>query len=431
LSEAFGGGVLYVLALKYAGESIAVSVVTLSLLISFVFSPMIGYLIDIQLLRPKIISLTYLISASLMPAFLFSEIFNENFSIPLYLNIIFLGLFSMPSGAYLGYISSMLIRSRPASGFSLAAAVNTLASIIGGVSAAGVISASQTLEIWVWLKIILTVFTSSLLFASLSRYERLRRHERQDLKDQELSPRSPSAQIKATSIILKLRGVMVTNDSKEILRSQIPRQSLSLSLVRRSLALARLNSGWEPKIFLLTVSLFLLTAARSFFFINVTFQIFEILQNDVFLYIAVSNVAAVTAFLAFPIAGVISDKIGAWKFLEIGILLLPIYLASFLLASGNYAPTILIVLWALPVSLIIEVSQLGLVVETAPRNRAIAMGIIGSGSSLGNMLGTFLLGLVLKSSFLPVLLWISVFVPILSGFFIIPLRRKESTTFAN
>ena len=392
-TDSFATGVLFVLTLAYTGDkSIATLVNSITLFILFLFSPIVGYLIDKKILTPFLSALMYCFTGCLMILFLFID-----FRVALYLNLLSLYIFSLPSILYLNTTSSLIIENKPSSGYGLLASINTLSSIIGVTLGASLVETSSGIVVWVYLKVILSSVVGLFLIWIFLHMK--------NGSSSEIIQNSPSEAVKIfavrglilPNIILGIRNFffLVKNRIKSI-----------LLLYSRSNNTLKLQDSKTAKVYILALSVAFFTLIRTFFLTNVAFTIFGILNKDIFLYTLVINTAAVTAFLIYPINGWIADKIGSWQFFIIGVLLTPLYFVSFIFITNDI---ILVLLWAIPIGTITDVSQIGLIAKfTPPNQRSAAIGLVSGASSFGNMLGSLLLSFFVYKVILSQLLYMMI-----------------------
>ncbi|MHA2504581.1 MAG: hypothetical protein ACXAE3_17135, partial [Candidatus Kariarchaeaceae archaeon] len=160
LVDSFASGVFFALALKFGSPTIGALVSAFSLFLSFLLSPIFGHLIDSKLLVPRMVGILYIFSGLAMFLFLADGV---EITTSIFVNIFVISLFGIPSVIYINYLSSIVIKNRPAGGYSWVAAVNTTAAIFGSIVGAFFIENDEQLVIWVWSKIGLTIITGVIL----------------------------------------------------------------------------------------------------------------------------------------------------------------------------------------------------------------------------------------------------------------------------
>ena len=338
-----------------------------------------------------------------------------DFRIALYLNLLSLYIFSLPSILYLNTTSSLIIENRPSSGYGLLASVNTLSSIIGVTIGASFVETQTGLIFWVYLKVISSFAVGLVLILIF-------RHMKTEYSSKQV-PTIPSEVVK----IYAVRGLLLPSviigfrHFFSIMKKRI--KSIVLLYSHPSTVLGTFDDN-TAKVYILTFSVAFFTFIRTFFLTNVAFTIFGILNNDIFLYTLVINTAAVTAFFIYPINGWISDRIGSWWFYSIGVLITPLYFLSFQVITNDI---VLVFFWAMPIGTITDVSQIGLIARlTPPEQRSSAIGLMSGASSFGNMLGSLLLSFFVYSPIFSQLLDLMLFLPFIVFVALIPLRETKS-----
>jgi MFS family permease len=179
----------------------------------------------------------------------------------------------------------------------------------------------------------------------------------------------------------------------------------------------------KSPVVLLGLVMAFLAANRIFFLLLIAFKIFVIFNSDVFLYTVYANSAAIMGVLTFPLYGKIADQVGGYKFLMVGILVQPLYFVGFLLTNNSI---ILMILWALPLSSIIDVSLTGLISRmTKSYERSSSLGFVSGMNALGYMLGSVLVSQFVLFDSYAWLIYIPVVAPILCALLILPINPSR------
>ncbi len=402
LSDTMSSGLFFTLSLKYTNESTAAFVLTFSLLLTFLFSPLLGFFIDKKILNLKSASILYFLSCLGMVLFLIKFI---NFEIIILLNLLFMSFTTIPIILYLNILAGMVIKGKSAQGYGLNSLTNTLASIIGGIIGAFLVTFDQSLIFWVFIKIIITVLIGIFLLWIKPLFELL-------IEDNLVIDREKIHTFGPSAKVIKDRGMIIQTLPLTTLESTI-----SNSIDKTSLTTRR---SWYKIVILLSICIFLLTMIRSFALTIVSINVFTFFDNDIFIYTTISNLASLVTLILFPLISRIVEKIGTWRGLSVGILIHILYLGFFLLIPKSY---LTVLVWSLPIWPIVEISYLDYITERVSLNRrSQTIGIVNSAIALGSMIGTFVLTISLNSSYLYMLALIPIFLPIFIFLFLIPIK---------
>ncbi len=408
LNDTMASGIFFTLTLKFVDENTAALVYSFSLLLTFIFSPLIGIMMDKKIINLKISAILYFFSGLGMILFLIHSLTFESI---IFLNLILMTVATIPMLLYFNILSGLVVKGKPAKGYGYYSMTNTFGSIIGGILGAFLVTFDQSLVWWVVIKIILTIFVG-LLFLSLKSLFGLMLDDNLPYIQEKGSSLGPTAEV------IKDRGTMVQTLALTTLETAPTGNIVPVEITYKS--------QWKLFIGLLAISIFLLTLIRAFFLVIVAFDVFKIFNNDVFLYTTVSNLAALVTLVLFPFIGRFAEKIGTWNSLTFGVVIHTIYLGAFLILARNY---LTVVLWVLPVWPIVEISYLGLITEKVSLNkRSQSIGIINSAIALGSMIGTYLITIFLHSSVFNIVILIPVFLPIIIVFLLLPIRYYKNVS---
>lgn len=398
-TDTFVTGLLFAYSIKFANASTAALTSSLTLLLVFIFSPFAGSLIDKKIFSPSISGGLYICTGLLMPLFLTSY----NFSLVFYSNLLFLVIFNIPAALYLSSWASMVFEGRPSTGYAFLASTNTFFGICGTIIGSFLVE-NNIIWFWVDFKFFSSIMVGIILVLIFKKVD--------------LQIFGPNKRLKVkngTNIILKNSQVISATNKGNFESFQI-----NYRLFRKSIVTRIMNVDRYIIIFSICITFF--SIARTFFLTNVAFSVFNIFNQNLFLYSLVINTAALTAFIFYPFNGRIADYIGNWNYYVIGVIATPFYLLSFLIFTNNI---LLIILWALPMGVITDVSQIGIISKmTKPEKRNSAIGLVTSSAALGSVIGAFLLSIAVDNSLLMmVLLAFSVILPILLLLPLIVIRR--------
>ena len=405
LNDTMAAGIFFTLTLKYVNENTGALVYSFSLLLTFLFSPLLGFLIDKKILNLKSSALIYFLSGIGMILFLINSLTFESI---IFLNLIIMTFSTIPMLLYFNILSGLLVKGKPATGYGYYSMTNTFGAIIGAILGAFLVTFDQSLLFWVIIKIILTVFAGFCFLTLRPLFDLM-------IEDTLIYTQERGSSLGPSASVIKDRGTIVQTLQYTSLESN----KLDFNVPAKD----TYNYQWRKFIILLSFSIFLLTLIRAFFLVIVAFDVFKIFDNDVFLYTTISNLAALLTLILFPIIGKLVDKLKPWNSLSLGIVIHTVYLGLFLLVAKSYFT---IILWVLPVWPIVEISYLGLITERIPLNkRSQSIGIINSFIALGSMLGTYLITIFLNTDLFNVVILIPVLLPIFIIVFLIPLRKEK------
>ena len=406
LNDTMAAGIFFTLTLKYVNENTAALVYSFSLLLTFLFSPLLGFLIDKKVLDLKLSSFIYFLSGIGMILFLINSLSFESI---IFLNLIIMTFSTVPMLLYFNILSGLLVKGKPATGYGYYSMTNTFGAIVGAILGAFLVTFDTTLIFWIIIKIVLTIFVG-LLFLSLKSIFELMIEDSIIYIPEKASSLGPSASV------IKDRGTIIQTLQFTTLESSKLEFNIPVTDTK--------NYQWKKFIIYLSLSIFLLTLIRAFFLVIIAFDVFKIFNNDIFLYTTVSNLAALLTLVLFPFIGKIVDKLKTWNSLFLGIIIHTIYLGLFLLVAKSY---ILVLLWVLPVWPIIEISYLGLITEKVSMNkRSQTIGIINSSIALGSMIGTYMITIFLNTDILNIVILLPVVLPVFIAFLLIPLKGNRN-----
>jgi MFS family permease len=391
-TDSFATGLLFVISIKFAGEGVAALTSSVTLLLIFIFSPVFGSLIDKKIFSPGISGGLYILTGILMPLFLT----DLNFILIFYLNLLFLVLFNIPAALYMSSWASLTFKGKPATGYSLLASTNTLFYILGTICGSYLVQ-NDIIWLWAFFKTISSIIVGITLVIIFRKVDTL------------IFTTNGKRRGSLKTSLSSVQIISTTN--KGIFNST----TFNYRIIRNSVI--KKISGMNKNVILFSICIIFFALSRTFFLTNVAFTIFAIFDRNLFLYTLVINTAALTAFIFFPFNGRIADFIGNWNYYAIGILATPLYLISFLIFTNDI---ILVFLWALPMGVITEVAQIGVISSlTRPEDRNSAIGIITSSGALGSVLGAFLLSIAVgNTSLMNLLIIITILIPI---FILIPM----------
>ena len=399
-TDTFVTGLLFAYSLKFANEGIAASTSSLMLLLIFIFSPLAGTLIDKKIFTPTISGGLYMATGLLMPLFLLAFNYAIFFS-----NLVFLIIFNIPAALYLQSWSSMIFKGKPATGYAILASTNTFFGICGTIIGSFLV---QNNIIWFWVDFkffssILVGLALILVFKSV---------------DEKIFGPAKKPQIANGSNLILKNPQITSLENKGIFTSNLINYRLFRESILKKIAKV------DRYVLLFSICIAFFAISRTFFLTNVAFTVFDIFNKDIFLYSIVINTAALTAFVFYPFNGRIADYFGNWNYYVIGVSLTPLYLLSFLIFTNDI---ILIILWALPMGVITEVSQIGIISKmTKPEVRNSAIGLITSSSALGSVIGAFLLSLAVSNTILMSFLLISsILIPFMILFPLVLIRKRR------
>lgn len=386
LTDSFATGLLFAISMKFIGESVAALTSSITLLLIFIFSPLFGMFIDRRFFSPKLSGGLYILTGLCMPLFLT----NLNFLVILYVNLLFLVLFNIPASLYLSSWSSLVFKGKPATGYALLASTNTLFNIFGTILGSFLVE-NNILSYWVGFKFVTSILVGLCLIFIFTRV------------DSHVFIANGKNNGKIMNKILK-DPQLISTTNKGIFYTTF----VNLRLFRSSLT--KKIKAVDNYVLLFSICITFFSISRTFFLTNVAFKVFEIFDKNVFWYTLIINTAALTAFVFYPFNGKIADFVGNWNYYTLGVVLTPFYLVSFIIFTNNI---LLVVLWALPVGVITDVSQIGVIsVMTKPEERNSAIGLITSANALGSVIGAFCLSLAVNHSMLlNIFLIITVIIP--------------------
>lgn len=374
-TDSFVTGLLFAYSNKVAGEGVAALTSSLTLLLIFIFSPMVGNLIDKRIFSPKISGACYMLTGLLMPLFLS----NYNFIYVFYANLLFLVVFNIPASLYLSSWSSLVFKDKPATGYALLASINTFFGIFGTILGSFLVQ-NELFSFWIDFKFLSSILVGIFLIFTFKMVD----SKIFESENKKISSVGSSKPLKETQII--------SQTNKGIYASALVNYRYFKGSILQKIA--RVNRY----VLLFGFCIMFFSIARTFFLTNVAFTVFNIFDRNIFLYTIVINTAALTAFAFYPFNGMISDHFGSWKYYATGVLITPFYFISFLIFTNNI---LLIILWALPIGVITDVSQIGIIsLLTKKEERNSAIGFITSSNALGSVIGAFLLSIAIGNHFL-------------------------------
>ena len=165
-TDSFASGLLFAIAMKYVGESIAALTSSMTLLLIFIFSPFFGLFIDRKIFSAKMSGGLYILTGLMMPLFLT----KIDFLFILYLNLLFLVIFNIPAALYLSSWSSLVFKGKPATGYALLASIRTLFNIFGTILGSYLVQ-EDILSYWVDFKFMSSIIVGLLLIFIFSRVD--------------------------------------------------------------------------------------------------------------------------------------------------------------------------------------------------------------------------------------------------------------------
>ena len=400
-TDSFASGLLFAIAMKYVGESIAALTSSMTLLLIFIFSPFFGLFIDRKIFSAKMSGGLYILTGLMMPLFLT----KIDFLFILYLNLLFLVIFNIPAALYLSSWSSLVFKGKPATGYALLASIRTLFNIFGTILGSYLVQ-EDILSYWVDFKFMSSIIVGLLLIFIFSRVD-----EKVFINNgKKLNGNSKNK-------ILKDPQFLSTTQKGIFSSTFVNYKYFRQSIVKKVSTLDRY-------VFLFLICIIFFSIVRTFFLTNVAFTVFTIFNKNIFLYTLVINTAALGAFLFYPFNGRIAEKIGYWRFYVIGVVLTPLYFISFLIFTNEI---LLVILWALPMGVINDVSQIGIIsLLTKQEDRNGSIGLVTSSGALGSLLRAFFLGIaVINIKILRFCLVLSIVIPFLILFPLIKIRSKK------
>ena len=402
-TDSFVSGLLFAYSNKVAGESVAALTSSLTLLLIFIFSPIAGSLIDKRIFSPNVSGGLYILTGLLMPFFLTSY----NFIYVFYANLFFLVVFNIPASLYLSSWSSLVFKGRPSSGYAVLASTNTFFGICGTILGSFLVE-NDYIGMWVGFKFLSSIVVGLFLILAFK------------LVDKRIfGTNGKKVKINVYANIKTLKDPqMISQTNKGIFTSTIVNYRIFKESIIKRLAKV------DRYIIIFGFCIMFFAIARTFFLTNIAFTVFNIFNRNLFFYTVVINTAALTAFVFYPFNGLISDRIGILKYYVIGVLLTPFYLVSFLLFTND---VVLIILWALPMGVITDVSQIGVIsLMTTAEERNSAIGFITSLSALGSVIGAFFLSIAVGNNlFMNISLVITIIIPFILLAPLVLIRNKK------
>ena len=402
-TDSFVSGLLFAYSNKVAGESVAALTSSLTLLLIFIFSPIAGSLIDKRIFSPNVSGGLYILTGLLMPFFLS----NYNFIYVFYANLFFLVVFNIPASLYLSSWSSLVFKGRPSSGYAVLASTNTFFGICGTILGSFLVE-NNFIGMWVGFKFGSSIIVGLFLILAFKKVDK-----------RIFVTNGKKVKINTYANIKALKDPqMISQTNKGIFTSTIVNYRIFKESILKRLAKV------DRYIIIFGFCIMFFAIARTFFLTNIAFTVFNIFNRNLFLYTVVINTAALTAFVFYPFNGLISDRIGSWKYYVIGVLLTPFYLVSFLLFTND---VVLIILWALPMGVITDVSQIGVIsLMTTAEERNSAIGFITSLSALGSVIGALFLSIAVGNNlFMNISLFITIIIPFIILAPLILIRNKK------
>ena len=401
-SDTMSSGLFFTLALKYTNENTAAFVLTFSLLLTFLFSPLLGFFIDKKFLNLKSASILYFLSCFGMMLFLVKSI---SFEFVILLNLLLMSFTTIPIILFLNILAGMVVKGKSAQGYGLNSLTNTLASIAGGIIGAFLVTFDASLTFWVLIKITITISIGIFLLYIKPLFELL-------IEDNLVYNREKISTFGPSAKVIKDRGIIVQTLPITTLEGTI-----SNSIDKASLTTKR---SWMKIVVLLSLVIFLLTMIRAFALTIVAINVFDFFNQDVFIYTTISNLASLVTLILFPLVSKVVEKVGTWRGLSIGILIHVLYLGFFLLLPKSY---LTVLIWSLPIWPIVEISYLGFITDRVSLSRrSQTIGFVNSAIALGSMIGSFVLAVSLGTSFINLLVLIPVFLPFFIFLLLIPIR---------
>ena len=398
LTDSFVTGLLFVVAIKFLGNSMAAFASSIMLLIIFLFSPFIGFFIDKKIFSPALAGGSYALTGIFMLLFL-----NDFNIVYFYLNLFVLVVFNIPSSIYLSTWSSMVIKGKPAYGYSFLASINTLFYIIGTLFGSYLVQ-NDILDYWIIIKVVSSILVAIFLVFVFKKVDTILFDSVKPVKVTAVKDQSTNGSI---NFSLSSKGFF----NPSWFNFKIIKKAITIKITKLNRFLL-----------LFTFIIFTFTLLRTFVLLNVAFKIYDIFEGNIFYYTVIINTAALTAFVFFPFNGKLAEKFGSINYYALGLIITPFYLISFLIFTN---PVILIILWALPLGVITEVAQMGVIsVMTNKDERNSAIGIITSASAFGSVLGSFLLStFVNQATIMNVLVLLMIFLPFVLILLILPVKK--------
>ena len=382
-TDSFASGLIFAIAMKFVGNSLTALTSSITLLIIFIFSPIFGLFMDRKIFTAKVSGGMYILTGILMPLFLT----KIDFLLILYINLLFLVLFNIPAALYLSSWSSLVFKGKPATGYALLASINMLFNIFGTILGSYLVE-NNIFFYWAGLKFISSIIVGLILIFVFSRVD-----EKIFIKNGNKLPINGNN--KALNKTLKNVQILSTTNKGIFASTSVNYKYFRESIIRKI-------SNMDRFVLLFALCIIFFSTVRTFFLTNVAFTVFNIFKRNIFLYTVVINTAALTAFIFYPFSGKIADKVGSWNYYVTGVILTPLYFISFLLFTND---VLLVILWALPMGVINDVSQIGLISSlTKPEDRNSAIGLIISAGGLGSVIGAFLLSFAVNNIMLLVFL---------------------------